>query len=91
MWIPDTNLALSRIKWRVSQGGHNVPKPDVIRRFKRSISNFFKIYGPYADSWMLFNNAGLIPVLIAQRKNDKIKVINNDFYNQVLEGIGGCI
>lgn len=87
LWIPDTNLAISRIKWRVSQGGHDVPEPDVIRRFKRSISNFFKIYGPYADSWMLFDNAGLIPLLIAQRKNGKIKVTNKGLYNQILEGI----
>ena len=89
LWIPDTNLAISRIKWRVSQGGHDVPEPDVIRRYKRSISNFFKIYGPHADSWMLFDNAGLFPILIAQRKNGKIKVINKGFYNQILEGIGG--
>ena len=87
LWIPDTNLAISRIKWRVSQGGHDVPEPDVIRRFKRSISNFFKIYGPYADSWMLFDNAGLFPLLIAQRKNGKIKVTNKGLYNQILEGI----
>ena len=81
LWIPDVNLAITRIKNRVSQGGHDVPQQDVIRRFKRSISNFFKLYQPYADSWMLFNNADLNPILIAERKNGKIRIINEKSYN----------
>ena len=89
LWIPDADLAISRIKNRVSQGGHDVPEPDVVRRFKRSTSNFFKMYGPYADSWMLFNNAGLKPVLIAQRKNNKIKIVNKNLYENIIESIGG--
>ena len=40
LWIPDAELAISRIKSRVARGGHNVPVRDVQRRFNRSISNF---------------------------------------------------
>lgn len=90
LWIPDANLAISRIKWRVSQGGHDVPESDVNRRFGRSISNFFKLYQSHADSWMLFDNSGLRPVLIAQRKNGKIEIINKSLYEKILKGIG-CI
>src|SRR4030042_4645855 len=69
LWIPDAGLAVSRIKNRVEQGGHDVPVQDVLRRFGRSISNFFKLYQSLVDSWMLFDNTGINPVLIAQRKN----------------------
>lgn len=88
LWIPDAGLAISRIKSRVAQGGHNVPVQDVLRRFNRSISNFFKLYQSLADSWMLFDNAGVIPILIAERKNSKIKIINERSYKNIVKGIG---
>jgi predicted ABC-type ATPase len=88
LWIPDADLAVSRIKNRVAQGGHNVPVQDVFRRFDRSISNFFKLYQPFADSWIIFNNAGPIPILIAEKKNGKITIIDGTLYNSIVKGIG---
>jgi len=88
LWIPDADLAISRIKTRVAQGGHDVPVQDVLRRFDRSVRNFFKLYQPFTDSWMLFNNAGPIPILIAERKNGKISVIDENLYNDIVKGIG---
>ncbi|MGZ8899699.1 MAG: hypothetical protein ACXW3Z_06355 [Limisphaerales bacterium] len=44
--LPSPNLAVSRIASRVKQGGHSVPKADVIRRFNRSWRNFVSIYRP---------------------------------------------
>ncbi len=89
LWIPGADLAISRIKSRVAQGGHDVPVRDVLRRFNRSISNFFKLYQSLADSWMLFNNAGVIPILIADGKYGKLKIINESSYKTIVEGIGG--
>jgi len=88
LWIPDANLALSRIGSRVAQGGHDVPVQDVLRRFNRSISNFFKVYQSFADSWMLFDNAGAIPVLIAEKKHGKVRVVEQSSYNTIVEGMG---
>jgi len=89
LWIPDADLAISRIKTRVAQGGHDVPVQDVLRRFNRSVWNFFKLYQSLADSWMLFDNAGVIPILIAERKNSKIKIIDESAYNNIIKGIRG--
>lgn len=83
LWIPDTELAIERIKDRVAEGGHHVPIQDVKRRFKRSIRNFFKLYQPLVDSWMLFNNAGRIPALIAKTKNGQIFVINQELFDTI--------
>jgi predicted ABC-type ATPase len=88
LWIPDADLAISRIKSRVAHGGHDVPDQDVFRRFDRSIRNFFKLYQPLADSWMLFNNAGPTPILIAERKNGKITIIDEKLYTNIVKGIG---
>lgn len=62
--LPSTKLALRRIAARVRQGGHNVPRADVLRRFRRSWKNFESLYRPLADAWMIYDNAGDKPVLI---------------------------
>ena len=85
LWIPNAELAIARIKDRVVEGGHDVPAQDVRRRFKRSISNFFKLYRPLLDSWMLFNNAGPIPTLIAKTKNGQILITNQQLFDQIQE------
>ena len=89
LWIPESNLAISRIKGRVAQGGHDVPVQDVLRRFGRSLVNFFTLYQSLADSWMLFDNAGIIPVLIAEGKNGKVKISNRNLYDKIIRGISG--
>jgi predicted ABC-type ATPase len=89
LWLPDADLAVSRIKSRVAQGGHDVPVADILRRFDRSISNFFRLYQPAIDSWMLFDNAGPVPVLIAEKKNGKIVIIDKGLYNHIVKGISG--
>jgi predicted ABC-type ATPase len=50
LWLSSVDLALSRIRGRVSEGGHDVPEVDVRRRFDRSIKNFLVLYRALADS-----------------------------------------
>ena len=57
-------LALQRVASRVRQGGHDVPRADVMRRFKRGIANFEMLYRPLADSWAVYDNSGAKPLLI---------------------------
>ena len=67
LMLPSVQLALRRISARVKQGGHDVPKPDVIQRFRRSLINFESIYSALADAWALYNNAGDTPQLVKRR------------------------
>jgi predicted ABC-type ATPase len=57
-------LALRRIAARVRQGGHDVPRLDVIRRFTRGWENFQNIYRPLADSWAVYENSDPPPKLL---------------------------
>jgi predicted ABC-type ATPase len=59
-------LALYRIAARVKQGGHDVPKADVLRRFHRSWYNFETIYKPLAEMWGVYENSGERPLLLEQ-------------------------
>jgi predicted ABC-type ATPase len=62
--IPTVEFAIERVKLRVSQGGHNVPEQDIIRRFERSWINFKQIYKTLADSWIVFDTSGNQPVIL---------------------------
>jgi len=62
--LASPKLALRRIAGRVRQGGHNVTKSDVLRRFSRSWSNFQTTYRPLADAWTAYDNSTRPPTLI---------------------------
>lgn len=64
--LHSAQLALRRIAARVRQGGHDVPRADVIRRFSRGWENFQRIYRPLADSWAVYDNSGHTPRLLGQ-------------------------
>jgi predicted ABC-type ATPase len=57
-------LAIRRIAARVRQGGHNVPRADVLRRYVRGWDNFQLIYRPLADEWAIYDNSHATPTLI---------------------------
>ncbi len=84
MWIPSEKLALQRIKGRVAEGGHDVPAEDVRRRFARSILNFFQLYRPLLDSWMLFDNSCPVPRLIAEEKDRKENIIDKCLFEGIV-------
>ena len=60
--LPAPQLALSRIAARVKQGGHHVPRADVLRRFARGWANFTNHYRPLADAWTIYDNSASKPV-----------------------------
>lgn len=55
--LASVQLALRRIANRVKQGGHNVPAPDVRRRFARGWKNFEQTYRALADAWAVYDNS----------------------------------
>jgi predicted ABC-type ATPase len=62
--LPSPLLALRRIAARVQQGGHNVPRADVLRRFERGWINFSRHYRPLADRWEVYDNSQPTPRLL---------------------------
>jgi predicted ABC-type ATPase len=62
--IVSADLAIKRIASRVKQGGHDVPKSDVRRRFSRSWTNFENTYRSLADAWAVYDNSTKPPKLI---------------------------
>ena len=69
--LPSPALALRRIAARVKQGGHFVPRADVLRRFERGWKNFESVYRPLADSWTVYDNSKNRPLFL---ESDRVKI-----------------
>ena len=61
--IKSPQLAIRRIAARVRQGGHPIPREDVLRRFERSWANFSTIYRLLADEWWVYDNTNSLILL----------------------------
>ncbi len=88
LMVPTVGLALTRIRRRVLEGGHDIPEPVVRRRFDRSIQNFFAYYRPLGDSWILFDNSGATPAVVALEKQGKPRIINRELYESLIARYG---
>ena len=59
--LSSPKVALRRIAARVRQGGHDVPRKDVLRRYARGWENFQSTYRPFVETWTVYDNSGRIP------------------------------
>ncbi len=64
--LPTPEMAIARVRHRVSEGGHDVPDAVVRRRFHAGRRNFGRIYRDLVDEWALYDNSGAAPVLLAE-------------------------
>jgi predicted ABC-type ATPase len=67
--LPDPKMAISRVKMRVAQGGHNVSSKVVRRRFEAGLRNFQDVYKRLVDNWECYDNSGTTPQLISAGPN----------------------
>jgi predicted ABC-type ATPase len=67
--LENAALAVQRVAARVAQGGHNVPKDVILRRFLKGKKNFDTIYKKLVDVWALYDNAGIKPKLLEWGEN----------------------
>lgn len=57
VFVDKITTSAERIKERVKEGGHNIPRDVLNRRTPRSFANFWNIYRFCAHDWYLFDNS----------------------------------
>ncbi|MDR1723510.1 MAG: zeta toxin family protein [Tannerella sp.] len=78
-WLNTPDLAVERVRNRVSEGGHDVSEPTIRRRYRAGIMNLFNLYIPICDYWMVTDNSLSPMEIIAKGFKDKRIEINNAF------------
>lgn len=86
-WLNSVELAKERVRYRVSEGGHNIP-PDVIeRRYYRGLKNLFDIYLPICDNVLLLDNSDINRVAILGKVGNDIAIFDEGRYALVKDNL----
>ena len=83
LWLSNVELAIERVKIRVTEGGHNIPEETIIRRYNRGLSNFFKLFKQKIDNWIFVNNSGTEYKLIATGSNTEEIIFDEEIWQKV--------
>ena len=77
LWLESPETAICRVALRVSEGGHNIPDEVVVRRYHAGLKNFFQLFLPIVDYWMLVDNTRIPREIVAEGGGAEADVIRN--------------
>ena len=81
VYVETPEICITRIRERTRKGGHPVPDDDVIRRFYRSIFNFWQLYKNEAERWFLICNSSQHIIEVAFGSRDDYSISDEQLYN----------
>ena len=83
-WLNDVNLAIERVKTRVSEGGHNIPEEVIRRRYFRGVYNLTNKFIDICDYWIVINNSSRPFTFIAEGQSSlEIKIHDTIIWEQI--------
>ena len=82
LFLDSADTCVDRVNERVQKGGHNVPEIDIRRRFVRSIRNFWNLYRPLSDHWLLIYNSSNQPLDVAVGTATDVSVRDAELFSQ---------
>jgi predicted ABC-type ATPase len=68
--LPNPEMAVARVAYRVAQGGHFIPEAVIRRRFDAGWHNFNSKYKLLVNAWSLYDNSQPEAVLIEEGVNE---------------------
>ena len=77
IWLPSVELAIARVATRVREGGHNIPRQTIIRRYHQGIRNFSSLYQPVLDEWYVYDGSNQPASAIVGQQRGKRLVFDN--------------
>jgi predicted ABC-type ATPase len=83
LYLPSVELSMQRVVERVKNGGHNIKKTDILRRYNRSISNLINDYIEVVDNVICIDNYDNDEIIFS--KNSKINIYSQEKYNKIME------
>lgn len=83
-WLGSPELAIARVKKRVSKGGHYIPADVIRRRYYRGIYNLHKYYMSVCDEWTLIANMDLSPQVIAKYDSSGKMILNRKVWDTII-------
>jgi predicted ABC-type ATPase len=86
VWLDSAELSADRVRKRVAKGGHNIPPHIIERRYPKALKNLVNLFIPICDHWMIINNSGDAPLMVAEGNNERTSnVIDLEIWNKILQ------
>lgn len=85
-WLESPELAKSRVRKRVIEGGHDIPDDVIERRYVRGLKNLFALFIPECDYRIIVNNSGSSPEIVLEAKKDETPIIHKpDIWERIIK------
>jgi predicted ABC-type ATPase len=78
LWLNSPELAIQRVRARVTTGGHNIPEDTIRRRYQRGLEYFFHEYRHICDRWILADNSRPPFKVVAEGSHSDTMIKNTD-------------
>jgi predicted ABC-type ATPase len=85
LWLSSPEASEARVKRRVSEGGHNIPKEVIYRRYRSGLWNMRHLYLPLADTAAIYDNGDKGRVLIAEKQSGVLVVRDEHRWSRIEE------
>ncbi len=87
LYIPSSEFSADRVKIRVAEGGHNVPRTDIERRYIRSLANLFEFSKICDQVFCLDNSKSEATLIFEQSLNKSPVIIDQERYEKIIAQI----
>lgn len=77
-WLPSPEMAEMRVAQRVAEGGHDIPREVIRRRYRLGLRNLLEIYAPEVDVWSMYDNGGPMRPIV-----DRNIVVDHDKFARI--------
>jgi len=83
LWIPNAEFSALRVAERVIQGGHDIPKEAILRRYDRSLNNLMNLFIDECSKTIVYDNRTnpAIPICIADSAG--VEILKPELYPQL--------
>jgi predicted ABC-type ATPase len=84
LWLPSPEMAIERVAKRVAEGGHDIPKDVIGRRYVRGITNLLDVYLDICDEVMVVDGRSSALDTIAEKSlNTALTVLDPTMWNNL--------
>ena len=85
LYLPSVEFSVLRVRQRVLQGGHDIPREDIFRRYPRTVRNLFD-YAEICDQTYCLDNTGDQIAFIFEKRLGKPMEIHDSERFSILQG-----
>lgn len=83
--LPSVDMSRLRVAERFAHGGHNIPLPDLERRFPRSLRNLLNEFSYAVDRTQCFMNESELPQLVFEQQGETRAILNPELFEQLAQ------